>query len=182
MTDRAETPTTTAPNSSDGAVRPAGADRHLGALILDGLLVAFTALIVVSALGLRGGAGMVPLVIGIPTLIGALYILVVDVRATLTAAAPAVEPDAPSLLDRIALEEEAEFETPEARRRQALFALWVVGFVALAWVTSFYVAVPVALVALFLIVRLHPVAIVIAVAGVVGLLYGLFDLFLRVRL
>jgi len=165
--------------AADRASRP---DRYLGALVLDVLLVGFTTLIVLSAIGLRGDAGMVPLVVGVPTLIGALYLLVLDVRSALARRALAPEPDAPSLLDQITLEEEAEFETPEARRRQGLFALWVMAFVALAWVTSFYVAVPVALLVLFLIIRLHPVAIVVAIAGVVGLLYGLFDLFLRVRL
>ncbi len=176
MTERSDAPTIPTP----GAVP--GRDRRLGALILDIVLITFTTLIVVSAMGLRGDAGLVPLVIGIPTLIGAVYVFALDLRTALARDGAAPEPDAPSLLDQISLEEEAEFETPEARRRQALFALWVIGFVALAWLTSFYVAVPVALLVLFVIVRLHPVAIVVAIAGVVGLLYVLFDLFLRVRL
>jgi hypothetical protein len=75
-----------------------------------------------------------------------------------------------------------EPETPESRRRQYVFAAWVVGFVALAAVTSFYVAVPVAMLALFVAVRLSPIAIVVTIGAVLALLYGLFDLFLRVRL
>lgn len=160
--------------------------RSVGAIFFYLLLIAFSAVIVLSALGLRGGAGTVPLLVGIPTLLGGLLMLVrymlVDPSADAVdegVPAPVLESLSPSVR---AFPSDQEPETPASRRRQFLFAAWIVGFVAMAAATSFYVAVPVAMLVLFVAVRLSPIAIVATIGGVLALLYGLFDLFLRVRL
>jgi hypothetical protein len=167
--------------------RPA---RSLDAITFDLVLVVVSGILVVSSLGLRPGVGTVPLLVGIPTLVGAVVILGLDLfpRAQRPRPAPAVEPaDVTSLpaLVAAAVEEVVEdvdiSSVPHARRRQLAFAAWTAGFVVLAMLTSFYVAVPVALTVILVAIRLSWVAIALTVGGTALAFYALFDLFLGVR-
>jgi hypothetical protein len=161
-----------------------------GALFFDLLLIVFAGALVVASLGLRSGAGLVPLVIGIPTLGMALVQLGLDLRGQ-PATPPseggiAVGGDASigDLVAAAAREKAEDFQvdtSPEARRRQALFALWCVAFVVVADLTSFYVAVVGGLVILFAAIRLRPIPAVATILGSVLALWGLFDQFLGVR-
>ena len=171
--------------------RPTGqtASRSIGAIVFDLVLVGFAGLLVVNALGLRPGVGTVPLLVGVPTLLGAVVLLV---RDAFPRAAPALGGSGDGsgggflkLIPDADDDEDADDRLPDdpaSRRRQVAFTAWVIGFVVLATLTSFYVAVPIALLGILLAVRIHwLVAIAITVATVVGF-YGLFDLFLGVRL
>lgn len=164
--------------------------RSPGAIAFDLVLLAFTLLIVVSSLSLRPGVGSVPLLVGLPTLLALLLILAKDVVPPAPTPAPAGEPTlGPSggIRGLVAAAETEEAEEvlvaePGSPRRQLGFTAWTIGFVILAALTSFYVAVPVALVAILAGIRLHWLAIVLIVAGTLAGFYGLFDLFLGVRL
>lgn len=165
------------PNAAQGG-------RSIGAIVFDLVLVAFCGTLVLNALGLRPGVGSVPLLVGIPTLAAALILLALDVFPR---ARQAVDPGTESggilgMLEPLDADDAAAADDPAARRRQLGFTLWTVAFVLLAAFTSFYVAIPVALVALLVAIRLNWLAIVLVVAGTLAGFYGLFDLFLNVRL
>lgn len=169
--------------------------RSIGAIVFGLVLLAFATLIVVSSLGLRPGVGSVPLLVGIPTTVGIVIILVGDLlpgrrettQATFDATGPlgGLRGTMAEAAAADAEEDEGEADelaTPEARRRQLLFTAWVIGFVVLATLTSFYVAVPIALVAVLAAIGLRWLPIVLIVLGTVATFYGLFDTFLGVRL
>jgi hypothetical protein len=161
------------------------AERSGGAILFDLVLVAFAGLLVVTSLGLRPGVGTVPLLVGVPTLLGAIVLLGFDLFPRPPREDPAAEEASGGLRGLLAAAAEEEDEAiadPTLRGRQVGFALWTIAFVVLATFTSFYVAVPVALVAILVAVRLNWLAIVLVVAGTLAGFYGLFDLFLGVRL
>jgi Tripartite tricarboxylate transporter TctB family len=131
--------------------------RSIEAIVFDLFLVAFVGLIVWTASGINPRAALVPLVIGIPTLVGLLITLGRDVVGAPERTAGTRPLDAGALRessvdDTLALAaEELEADSalpddPAARRAQAALAIWAFGFVALAIATSFLVAVPVGLV------------------------------------
>jgi hypothetical protein len=160
--------------------------RSLDAIIFDLVLISFSATLVFASIGLRAGVGTVPLLVGIPTLLGSLGILVVDLFPGLR---PPPSADAGGGLHLHALmaaakESEDDLELgsgPSERRRQVAFTAWAIGFVVLASISTFYVAVPVALVVVFAAIRLDWRANVLITAATVALFYGLFDAFLGVR-
>ena len=165
--------------------------RSRGAIAFDLVLVGFALLIVVNSLTLRPGVGSVPLLVGIPTLLALLAILMRDLTPHGRPPEPVGDPNlgvAGGIRGLVAAAEtegaeEMELaDEPGSRRRQLAFTAWTIGFVILAALTSFYIAVPVALVAILVAIRLNWLAIVLIVAGTLAGFYLLFDLFLRVRL
>jgi hypothetical protein len=171
------------------AERPA---RRVGPIVFDLVLLGFALLLVVNSLALRPGVGTVPLLVGVPTLLGTLAILVRDLFPKRPAAVEApgarVSAQLGGVRDMLTaasaevIDEVGTAEGPEERRRQIAFTGWAIGFVVLAWLTSFYVAVPIALVGILAAIRLNWLAIALIVVGTVAGFYLLFDLFLRVRL
>jgi hypothetical protein len=160
--------------------------RSFGAILFDLILIGFVGLLVVNAFGIRPGAALVPLLIGVPTIVAALIILVLDVFPNLRRATGGDQEGGFARLGAIReAEDEDELELtvgPGELRRQAAFALWVVGFVILAALTNVYVAIPVALIAIFLAVRV-PLLHIALIVGVTMLgFYGLFHYLLNIRL
>jgi hypothetical protein len=163
--------------------------RSTGALVFDIVMMAFVTLIVVTALGIRPGARLVPLSIGLPTL-GLLALqLALDIRGRAAVRhVPLADTDLAQasiseVLDAAREEdtEEVVNESPENLRRQALFAAWTVAFVVLGFATNFLVASPVAVGAILLVTRVPPILALI-LAGTTGLgVWVIFDIFLQVR-
>ena len=165
--------------------------RSPGAITFDLVLIGFTLLIVVTSLSLRPGVGSVPLLVGVPTLLALVVILATDLVPRSTPTGPAADPNlgaAGAILGLVGAAETEEAvamepaDEPQSRPRQLAFTAWTIGFVILAAVTSFYIAVPAALVVILAAIRLRWPAIVLITAGTLAGFYGLFDLFLRVRL
>lgn len=161
--------------------------RSAGRIVFGLFLLTFVLLIIVSSFSLRPGVGTVPLLVGMPTLIAIVWILVMDLFPRSESVTDDEELHGPMAGVRgvlAAAAEEEEDLTPDAGagRRQLAFTAWTIGFVALAVVTSFYVAVPVALAAILVAIRVNLLATALIVVGTVGSLYALFDLFLGVRL
>jgi hypothetical protein len=161
--------------------------RSIGAIVFDLIVIGFVGLLVTNALGLRPGAALVPLLIGVPTLIAAALIFVLDLFPGLRRASGADEGQGG--MARLAAIREADDESeleltadPASLRRQAAFALWVGGFVVLAAFTNIYVAMPVALVAIFLAIRVPLLHIAVIVAVTLLGFYGLLHYLLNVRL
>ena len=169
------------------AVRTWLGERSIGRIVFDLLVVGFVALLVTNALGLRPGPGFVPLMVGVPTLIFAIVVLILDLFPRLRQATGADDnPNAHGLGALRAVDEEAddvELPTdPASRRRQAAFAAWVFAFVVLASFVSIYIAMPVALVAIFLVVRIPLLHIAVIVTVTVLGFYALFHHLLGLRL
>lgn len=162
------------------------------AVIFDLFLFAFTAIIVVAALDLGQKAQLVPLVIGIPTGLGLLALLALDLRRPAVHAAVPVqsplETIAPAearvtdLLAAVAVEEAVdELPTdPDARRRQLVLAVWAIGYVAAAIAFGFLVTTPIALVAILWFTTRSIIKSVVITAVASALLYLMFDTFLNV--
>lgn len=168
------------------AERPTAPERSLDAIIFDLLLIAFSATLVIASLGLRPGVGTVPLLVGIPTMLGALAILVMDLFPGLRPPPPDDAGDGLRLQALMAAAKESEDDldlgnAPNERRRQLAFTAWAIGFVVVATLTSFYVAVPISLVAVFAAIRLDWRANAVITVVTLALFYGLFDVFLGVR-
>lgn len=165
----------------------------LDGLIFDFVLLAFAMIIIFDAFGLRPGSRLVPLVIGIPTVVALVVQSGIDIarfripetEASVGELDPADLANA-RLVDLVAAaaQEEAEdSELPsdeEARRRQLLFALWASGVAVVAVLTSFYVAAPIGLVTILIAVGRGPTRAFLVTLGVMAFLYLAFDVLLNV--
>ena len=202
-----------------------GASRQIGRIVFDVLLLAFSATIVVQATDIENEAATMPLLIGVPVVVGLTLQLLLDAvpgagprmrssLITLTGGrrrsgdgkTPAQERESvavgaggqdaahTSVLEEARLqthaaeqaaeqEEEAEQSSRQVLARQGIFAAWSVGFVALAWLVGFVVAIPVALL-FFLRFLAHETWLrsVLVTLGAWAFLYGLFVLLLGVQL
>lgn len=164
----------------------------IDALIFDVVLIAFSATIVISALQLSEKSGLVPLLVGIPTLAALGVVLARDLRGQLPE--PEEPPAAPQELASAdvhdlwqaavhELEEDDQLpDSPEARRRQLLFAAWTLAVAVLAALTSLLAAVPVGLLAILGLGGIGWLRAVVITAATSGALYCLFVLFLEVRI
>ena len=160
--------------------------RSIGAIVFDLILIGVAGLLVINALGLRPGAALVPLLIGLPTLVVAAIILILDLFPGLRRATGADDKGLHGLAAiRGAAEDDEDLNVltdPASRPRQAAFAAWIVGFVTLASFTSVYIAMAVALVAILLAVRLPLLQIAVTVTVTVVAFYLLFHHLLGLRL
>jgi len=173
------------------AAAPARRVRSIDAIVFDVLMIAFAATIVIAAFGIGEKSRMIPLLVGIPTLVALLVVLARDVRGEVpaehvAAAAPPelAKADVHDLWQAAVheLEEDDQLpDTPEARRRQLWFAVWAAAVVALAWVTSLFLAVPLGLVLILGLGGIGWVRSVVITAATSAVLYCLFVLFLEVR-
>jgi len=167
--------------------------RSVDPVVFDIVLLSFASVIVFSALGLRPGSRLVPLVIGIPTVIALVAQTALDIfrfrhpvqEASVTGHDP-LDLGFARLGEVVsaAVREEAEDTVlptgEEARRRQLLFALWAVGLGVLATLTTFYLAAPIGLFAILLAVGRSPIKALLVTGGVLAFLYLTFDLLLNV--
>jgi hypothetical protein len=148
--------------------------RSLGALIFDGVLLAFTVALVIDMFGLGRGARLVPLIVGVPTLVGLVFQLIFDLfpdsrdrlmsklgwassserlvgaddaePGTQTASPNSVRETRPDDAGDDTSGKNANLdETPEARKRELILATWVVGFFVLSLIFGLLVSVPIAL-------------------------------------
>ena len=165
--------------------------RSIDAIAFDLLLIGFCLAIVVTALGLSEKSRMVPLLVGIPTVVALGAVLARDVRGHRLAEAATAPADDLATADVGELWQAAVHEleeddqlpdTPEARRRQLAFAVWAVAVATLAALTSLLIAVPLGLLAILAASGIGALRTVALTAAVSGVLYCLFVLFLEVRL
>ena len=148
--------------------------RSLEALIFDGVLLAFTVALVIDMFGLGRGARLVPLIVGIPTLVGLVFQLIFDLfpgsrdrlmsklgRASSSerligaddaesgTQTPSPDPVRETRQDEAGDDTSGENanldEALEARKRELVLASWVVGFFILSLIFGFVVSVPIAL-------------------------------------
>jgi len=70
---------------------------------------------------------------------------------------------------------------PEARRRQAIFSVWAIGFVAAAILFGFRLTTPLALFAILIVGTRRLVLSLLVAAVASGILWVIFDAFLNVR-
>jgi hypothetical protein len=181
----------------------------IGKIVFDLFLLAVVGTFVVSALGLKPGAALVPLIVGVPTVVALLIRTALDVLRLGKDYRPVMgEPevtdlDAKALAEaslsdlakaaRAEIEEESQV-SPDEAKRQRVFAIWGASYVVLsALLTTYFVPVlglhtyfvPVALVALIVILRIIKLTwlktLVISVS-LVGVMYVLLVMFLNVRL
>jgi hypothetical protein len=171
--------------------------RSIEALVFDIFLLIFVGTLVSVALfNLGPGARLVPLIVGIPTLIGILGVLLFDLfpglRAILPGARPTVGQGPPpdrsvtaADIGEMALEGEAEEkpeDTPEARKREATFALWAIGFFILTIFTGLLVSIPIALLVFFKVLNRESWLISVSITvGTWLFIYVLFGMVLGVR-
>jgi hypothetical protein len=185
---------------------------ELGRVGFDLLLVLIIGVFVVQATLLRPQAGLVPLIVGIPTLAALLVRTILDVGRWGKDHRP--QPDAledsPSLvademagasLAEIARAAKAEVEAdergpadPKERARQRFYALWVTAIVVVGGLATTFVPgvlgfhtwyVPacfVALVVVFRVIKLGWLKTLAISIGLVGVLYYLLAVLLEVRL
>lgn len=186
--------TSTAPVGGLTPVDP----HHLGAIVFDLVLLAVIGTFVyIAAVDLSDGAAQVPLLIGVPALLGTAAQTVLDSvaavrdrrqpsedRATGGSANAAVasgrsEPGSVAL----AVEGEAPAAAVQQSRREFSYAGWVVAFLLLAYLTSMAVAIPLALIVFFkLLCREGWLLSVVLTAGTSLFVLGLFDTVLGVPL
>lgn len=145
----------------------AAIDRRLSvdAVVFDLLLLAFLGALLLT-MPRADSARFLPMLIVIPTLVGTAYQLYVDLT--------------PRRHEDEAVED--EILPPDVRRRQVTFALWLLTYFALAWVTSFLLVIPVALFAIFRFVNRQPMLMsAILATGMWGFIFVLFGLVLGIR-
>lgn len=182
---------------------PGRRTRSIEAIVFEALMVAVVGVILIDALSLRPATRLVPYVVGIPSFIGMVILLVRDLIGTEATTEASETPAAvydpatgehhlPDLVHAglveliTAAEEEVRSDgvlpdTPEARRRQALLAAWALGVLIVAWFFDFLVAVPVGIFSIFLITRQNLLLNIGITAGASAFIYVLFKELLEVR-
>lgn len=135
----------------------------LDAIAFDVALLAFLVLLPLALP--EGAARLVPLIVVVPTILGVGYQLYVDLVPSRHPEAAA--PDAPP---------------PDVRRRELIFVGWLLAFFVLAWLTSFLVVLPLALVAIFRFVNGATWTLSLALSGGMwAFIYLMFSVGLGVR-
>jgi hypothetical protein len=190
--------------TTDSDIRP---PLPVGKIVFDVFLIVIIGALVISALGLKPMAALVPLIIGVPTLVGLIVRLVLDVlrrgRDYRVDVEEEIELSAEEMADasiadltraaRAEIEEEGSV-TGEEARRQRVFAIWGAAYAVVSTLLTIFILplpglhtwfVPIALVALIVILRIIRLswwrAVLISVA-LTAAMYGMLVLFLGVRL
>ena len=179
-----------------------------GRLIFTGLLLAITITIVWSARSIQTEAATMPLVVGVPIILGLVALLLMEglpqwrpfgghdgrvpntpvqaaeERARDAAGRTEFEPAAAYGKELTATRDEEM--TPADRsliRRQVAFGAWTLGFVGLSAAVGFNVGIPVAMLFFLLVLAREPlVKSILVAAGTWLFLYGIFDFALGVSL
>lgn len=182
---------------------PSKQTRSISLIIFDLFLLAFVGILVgLSLVGLSDSARLVPLIVGVPTLLGIVALLLLDLFPGLRRPGPKPPeesdkegPGNPNLTPAPAEQatgeagtseefvlEEAE-EHPEARKREVTFTLWAVGFFALAAIFGLLISIPIALFVFFKLLNRESWVLTLAMtAGTWAFIYVLFGVVLGVRL
>jgi putative tricarboxylic transport membrane protein len=198
-------------DSTDEEELPKSGRPQPGRLVFTALLLAVAVTVVWSASSIQTEAATIPLIIGVPLILGLVALLVTEglpgwrpfegrggrpgspvllaeESARAAADRPGAEPAAApavTALREVTAEADGEL-TPADRtliRRQAAFAAWALGFVGLSAVVGFNLAIPVAMLFFLLVLAREPLKKSILVsAGTWLFLYGIFDLGLGVSL
>lgn len=170
--------------------------RSLSAIIFDLFLLALVCTLVgISLASLGPGARLVPLIVGIPTLLGLLTLFIMDLFPALrrkkrvevsreTAESPddiLKETDISDLILEGEGDEKAA-ESPEAIKRMVIFALWAVGFFILTIFTGLLISIPIALFVFFKLLNRESWIMTLSMTiGTWAFIYVLFGIVLGVR-
>lgn len=138
--------------------------RSIDAIAFDLVMLGFLVALALS-LPKSESARLVPTIILVPTLLGVAYQLYADLT-------PWRHP-----------EDAAREEVPrDEQRRQLVFTVWTLSFFVLAWLTSFLLAIPLALFAIFRFINRESLVLSLALAGGFwAFIYVLFALGLGIR-
>lgn len=167
-------------------------------IVFDLLLIAFLATIVVNSLDLRPDSRLVPLIVGVPSVVAMMVRTVLDLRGTAggrnTASAAASLTGLTMAMKSTAAAEAETVAGHQERRRQLVFAVWSIAVVIVPVLATSYLDpilglrtyfLPSMVAGLLFIVRwvgmswLKTVAIT---AGIGAFLYLMLGVFLSVRL
>jgi putative tricarboxylic transport membrane protein len=175
------------------------------------VIVAFLALLVSDALGQSSGSRMFPLLVGIPTLIGAVVLFVQELRKPSAAVVRAREAAESAEADAAAAQADAESvaaaalaaddvdgwveaankanaddeilpDSPEARRLQVLLGVWAIGAFILGALVNFLIVVPIALLVIFAVMRERLLPALLTTAATTAFCYLVFVELLSIRL
>lgn len=181
--------------------------RSVSAIVFDLFLLAFVGTLVgISLSSLGPSARLVPLIVGVPTLLGIAALLLLDLFPGLrkSGSEPPDEADGKEVGEpdpastpveqtaggagtgELAMEEAEEEgkpeESQEARKREVIFALWAVGFFVLAAIFGLLVSIPIALFVFFKVLNREGWVLTLAMtAGTWLFIYVLFGVVLGVR-
>ena len=169
-----------------------------GRVVFTFVLLAFTAVLVGEAAKLPTDAADMPLLIGIPLLIGLSVLFLLSLRPLLRlrhrkgesppVSLPGAGPADPrtSTGGGVVQEQRTEVQPYTERQvlqRQAAFGLWCLGFAVLAAVTSYAVAIPIAMVFFLIVLAKEDWKTTLYVTvGTWVVVFGLFDLAVGVNL
>lgn len=135
-------------------------------IVFDLLVLGLVGLLVVRALDLRPAAMLIPLMVGVPVLVGFGFQLLRDLgrlQRRETSPEPGSDADAESM-----------------GAQTLAFVLLIVGWVVLGAMTSLLVAFPVALLAILLVSRVAPLLAVAITLAMWGVAFVIFDIALGV--
>lgn len=168
-----------------------------GRVLFTLVMLVGTAVLVAEASSIPTEAADMPLIIGIPVVLGLSVSLLLSLRPLLGLRRrnepEPVLPSGAEVGDRtrstgtsVVQEQQVElqqFTEAQVLKRQGAFGLWCLGFVVLAAITSYLVAIPVALVFFLMVLAKERWKTTLYVtAGTWVLIYGLFDLAVGVNL
>lgn len=137
------------------------------------VLIAVFAYATVTALGFPEGARLFPAAIAIPSLVLAVLLAIISLRARGVATVPP-SPDA---------EAEDTIAPEERTRRTAEIGAWFLGIFAAVYLLGFLIAIPIAAVAYLRLAARESWPTSVAVAALCwGLVFGIFDRMLHVPL
>jgi hypothetical protein len=137
------------------------------------VLIALFAYATVTALGFPEGARLFPAAIAIPSLVLAVLLAIISLRARATATV-VPSPDT---------ETEATIAPEERTRRTAEIGVWFLGIFAAVYLLGFLVAIPISAVAYLRFAARESWVTSVAVAALCwGLVFGIFDRLLHVPL
>jgi hypothetical protein len=150
-------------------------------ILFTALLGIFVGTLIVSATGLRERPALMPLAVGIPTMLAILVQLWWDFRGKEEPEPDLVVPASTAMFVSEEVEKILEEEVEEDPRRIVFFSLWIIAFVLVAWFVSFRVAVPIGLFAILYFATRGWKISLFSTIGVSAVLWLLYEYFLEVR-
>lgn len=150
-------------------------------LLFAGLVVTFTLVIVLTSFSYFPKARLLPLVVGIPTLIFSILALIGEIYPKLLRLLDV------SLIDYTAgglVKEEESLGKPKDTTRQVLnLSLWLTGFFILVYLVGFLISIGVfGLLFLKVYGKVGWLKAIVVTAGTWGFIVGMFEVFMKVEL
>ena len=150
-------------------------------ILFTALIGIFVGTLLISATGLKERPALMPLAVGIPTMLAILVQLWWDLRGKEEPEPDLVVPASTAKFISEEVEELLEEEVEEDPRRIVFFALWVIAFVLVAALVSFRIAVPLGLFTILYFATKSWKVSVFSTVGVSAVLWLLYEFFLGVR-